>query len=213
VASKLRKPRGKYHHGDLRRVLVNAALAALDAGAVELNLRDMARRVGVSPGAPYRHFADKDALMRAVAEEISARFAEQIARAQSEAPRDALSQFRAVGIAHVRFAVTHPAHFRVMSQSRVADSLIEGGELGRVLADQRRGLEEAQRHGHLVNLPIDDILLAASSLTYGLARTLIDLHPGRHPGAPGVDADRAEALAVAVTNVLGCGLVPRSRPV
>jgi AcrR family transcriptional regulator len=59
-----------YHHGDLRRALVDAALALVqERGAEGFTLREAARRVGVSQTAPYRHFETKEALLAAVAEE------------------------------------------------------------------------------------------------------------------------------------------------
>src|SRR5215831_17500008 len=62
-------PRRNYHHGDLRRALVEAATALLDEhGPLGVTLRGAARAAGVSQAAPYRHFAGKDALLAAVAE-------------------------------------------------------------------------------------------------------------------------------------------------
>src|SRR4051794_6351575 len=59
-----------YHHGDLRRVLIDAALHLVgESGANAVSVREAARRAGVSPGAPFRHFPSRDALMNAVAEE------------------------------------------------------------------------------------------------------------------------------------------------
>src|SRR5260221_12179552 len=64
-----------YHHGDLRRVLIDAALQLVgEGGADAVSVREAARRAGVSPGAPFRHFPSRDALMNAVAEEAQRRF-------------------------------------------------------------------------------------------------------------------------------------------
>jgi AcrR family transcriptional regulator len=102
-----------YHHGDLRRALLDAALAIVDkSGAQALTLREVARKVGVTPGAPYHHFADKEAIIAAVAEEG---FVELLAA--MVAARDAAEpagRLAAMGKSYVRFAVAHPAHFRVM---------------------------------------------------------------------------------------------------
>ena len=68
-----------YHHGDLRRVLIEAALQlAGEGGADAVSVREAARRAGVSPGAPFRHFPSRDALMKAVAEEAQRRFRAEI---------------------------------------------------------------------------------------------------------------------------------------
>ena len=104
---------GSYHHGDLPTALVRAAMELLEEdGAGELSLRAAARRAGVSTAAPYRHFADRDALVSAVAavgyEELGA----QLAAAQPEptTPED-LSE---IAIAYVRFALARPGLFRAM---------------------------------------------------------------------------------------------------
>src|SRR5512136_65494 len=110
-----------YHHGDLRHALLEAALDLVTARGVEaFSLREAAREVGVSPAAAYRHFADKDALLAALALEAFARLGQAMERAVSRAPGEAGSKahaaavFLAVGPAYVEFAVQHPAQFRVM---------------------------------------------------------------------------------------------------
>src|SRR2546423_15610177 len=105
-----------YHHGNLRPVLVKATLRAIaEDGPEGFTLRDVARRAGVSPAAPYNHFADKDALLAAVAGECVDRLAATIEAAVAEATDDALDRFRHVGIAGVPVAAAHPEHFRAMS--------------------------------------------------------------------------------------------------
>ncbi len=196
-----RAPRPAYHHGDLSRALIDAALDAIAThGPEQLNLRDLARTVGVSAGAPYRHFADKDALLRAVGAEITTRFDAEVARARAETAADAIAQFRAIGIAHVRFAQRYPAHFRVMYLPGVVDAQAAGRS-----AEELAMLTEAQARGELADLPVEDIALAAGSLVYGLSRMIVD---GLVPG-PRVTAARADALAVAITGVFGVGILPR----
>src|SRR3954451_4016623 len=76
-----------YHHGDLRRVLIEAALQLAEQGGAEaVSVREAARRAGVSPGAPFRHFPSRDALMAAVAAEAQRRFRAEIDAALSSAP-------------------------------------------------------------------------------------------------------------------------------
>ncbi|MFI7579411.1 WHG domain-containing protein [Kocuria kalidii] len=106
-----------YHHGDLRRALVDAGLAATrERGAAALGLRDVTRRVGVSPNAAYRHFADRQALLTAVAREIQDRMAERM-RARTPAPGDvaprerARLRLRGVGLGYIAFAVAEPGWF------------------------------------------------------------------------------------------------------
>jgi Transcriptional regulator len=102
-----------YHHGDLRRALVDAARRLLEAeGPSALSLRAVAREAGVSPAAPYHHFKDKAELLDAVAHEgweiLNARMREAKATEQGR------QQLTALGLAYVCFAREHPALYRVM---------------------------------------------------------------------------------------------------
>ncbi|MFD8600210.1 TetR/AcrR family transcriptional regulator [Kitasatospora sp. NPDC059646] len=102
-----------YHHGDLRAACVRAARELLEEdGSASLSLRAVARRAGVSPTAPYRHYADRDALVSAVAAEGYAELAAQLAAAHPSprTPEDLAD----VAVAYVRFALDRPAMFRVM---------------------------------------------------------------------------------------------------
>jgi AcrR family transcriptional regulator len=102
-----------YHHGDLPAALVRAALELLEeGGATELSLRAVARRAGVAPSAPYRHYADRDALLSAVAAVGYRELAGQLGAAHpSPSTPDDLA---AVAVAYVQFALQRPALFRVM---------------------------------------------------------------------------------------------------
>lgn len=107
--------RGRYHHGALDRALIQAGIAALDSGVAsdELSLRALARDVGVSATAVYRHFPDKAALLTALAHAGLDRMGERQAAAAARA-RDPVAAFAASGIAYVRFALDHPALFRLI---------------------------------------------------------------------------------------------------
>jgi len=110
-----------YHHGDLRRALVDAALLLVASrGPGPLTLREVARQAGVSPAAPYAHFADKSDLLAAVAEEgfRSLGRALRTAAARHRRPRPKLE---AIGRAYIHFAVAHPGHFAVMFSSALTD--------------------------------------------------------------------------------------------
>src|ERR1700729_3361344 len=108
-----------YHHGDLRRVLIDAALKLAEEGGPEaVSVREAARRAGVSPGAPFRHFDSRAALMTAVAEEAQRRFRAEIEAALKEPARDPLKRFRAFGLAYLRWAMQNPAHFEIISSGR-----------------------------------------------------------------------------------------------
>lgn len=96
-----------YHHGDLRRTLLAAAVDVIgESGPAALSLRDLARRAGVSHAAPAHHFGDKAGLLTALAVEGFDLLADTLDRAGD----DLLD----LGVAYVRFAVDHRAHFEVM---------------------------------------------------------------------------------------------------
>jgi AcrR family transcriptional regulator len=100
----------RYHHGDLKRAVIEAALTEIaEVGPSSLSLRSVARRAGVSHAAPAHHFGDKAGLLTAVAAEGYSLLAETTAAAWEA--RNAVPD---VGQAYVRFAVAHRAHFEVM---------------------------------------------------------------------------------------------------
>lgn len=110
------RPRPKaYHHGDLRNALIQAGLELLaESGAATLDLRKVARKAGVSHTAPYRHFADKQALVAAITEEGFQGLAARIQASLQKAPDDAVTQLQAVAVAYVGFANENPWLMREM---------------------------------------------------------------------------------------------------
>jgi len=101
-----------YHHGDLRTALIDAGLALTRTGGPEaLTIREATRRAGVSPNAAYRHFADREALLAAVASAIQHRMAAQMQ--SSSRRRGAEDQLRAVGMGYIKFALDEPGWFTV----------------------------------------------------------------------------------------------------
>ena len=108
------KPKS-YHHGDLRNALIQAGLDLLAEGGVqELDLRKVARRAGVSHAAPYRHFADKQALIAAINEEGFHLLAERIRSTLREVSDEPVEQLLGVALAYVRFAKENPWLMREM---------------------------------------------------------------------------------------------------
>ena len=103
-----------YHHGDLRRALIDAASRLLEAeGPSALSLRAVAREAGVSPAAPYHHFKDKGERLEAVAHEGWTLLDEALAKAKAAAPspQEAMND---LGVAYVCFARENPALYRIM---------------------------------------------------------------------------------------------------
>lgn len=99
-----------YHHGDLRAALIDAGLQLTQAGGPDaLTIREATRRVGVSPNAAYRHFADREALLQAVATAIQHRMTTKMRTSvRSRGPTELL---RAVGLGYIRFALDEPGWF------------------------------------------------------------------------------------------------------
>jgi AcrR family transcriptional regulator len=194
-----------YHHGDLRRVLIDAALKLAEEGE-EISVREAARRAGVSPGAPFRHFQSRDALMMAVAEEAQRRFRAEIGTALAQAPvDDPLKRFRNFGLAYLRWAMRNPAHFEIISSGRNVD-LNNAGELTRdnaeLIAMAARTLREAAAAGQLRKLDLKDAEIAGRALVYGFARMNIDGHFPRW----GVADDAIERTAEAVLDLFIQGI-------
>ena len=165
------KPR--YHHGDLRAELIRIGLVQLDSAPVDaLSLREVARLAGVSATAVYRHFPDKAALLGALCSEGDA----ALARAQRAAMAGAgggQAGFIATGRAYVRFALAHPALFRLMMAMQGPVILEGAGPCDSGLAELRaniaalapRDTPEAERRVMAVQ---------AWSLVHGLAMLMLD---------------------------------------
>ena len=162
----------RYHHGDLRAALLDAAAALLaEHGVAGLSLRDCSRHAGVSHAAPYRHFASKEALLAALASQgFGWLYAAGMA---AMAPHsDPVTRLDAYGHAYVRFALTHPHHFRLMFTSEIAPAAPppsdQGGESAYVLLRDAAAAVSGSRD--------DPDLVAVSywSRPHGLAMLLLD---------------------------------------
>lgn len=120
--SSARVSKSSYHHGNLREALVDAALALVEEkGPAGLTLRAAARKAGVSQAAPYRHFADKETLLAAVAEKGFHNMAAFMREACVPYKDDPLRRLNELGVSYVLFSVQHPNQFRVMFGPEVAD--------------------------------------------------------------------------------------------
>ncbi|MEM8557699.1 MAG: TetR/AcrR family transcriptional regulator [Bacteroidota bacterium] len=198
-----------YHHGDLRTALLAAATDLLATGGVEaVTMRALAERTGVSRTAPYRHFATKDTLLEAVAAEGFAQLQALLHRLADEAPADAdraaeRAHFAAIGAAYVRFADTHPAHYRLMygrdALTRESGSLLhDAGEAA--YAELVRILAEAQARGTVrTAMPPEQQAYVAWSLVHGLAALLVD---GQMERPADLDAFARSAVASLLDGLL-----------
>lgn len=165
------KAAGAYHHGDLRAAVIAAGLKRLAGGdGAELGLRALARDVGVSATALYRHFPDKEALLDALADEGLRRLGALQAQAWLKAG-GGVAGFKATGITYVRFAHDEPALFRLsftrQMPDRYAKDAGDGGEIAYNLL--RAGVGEA-----LPGVDPDIAALHAWALVHGLAMLILD---------------------------------------
>ncbi|WP_242649892.1 TetR/AcrR family transcriptional regulator [Yoonia litorea] len=124
---------GRYHHGDLRAQLIEATRQLVEQkGPEHLSVSEASRLAGVSTAAPYKHFKDKDALLRAVADAGMVRQKNQMIEALAPLPRQSLARITALGRVYVTFAQREPAVFRLMfglsSDHGQDDALVEKGE-------------------------------------------------------------------------------------
>ena len=177
-----------YHHGDLRQALVRSALEILsEAGVAGLSLRAAARRARVSAMAPYRHFADKEALLAAVAEygfrELAARLTAATATAAD--PRAGLA---ALGVAYVLFACDQPSLFKLMFgptiEKKSGHPVLD--EAGSACFNALRQAVEAAKFFE-GDSDGGDVSLACWSLVHGLSALIVDGRLAEY------DSDPAEA--------------------
>jgi AcrR family transcriptional regulator len=175
------KRRTHYHHGRLREALLEAAERMIEEeGPEAVTVREAARRAGVSPGAPFRHFASRSALMTAVAERAMQRFKDEIARAEASVDAaDSRARYLALGRAYLRWATRHPAQFRVISTRSLID--FEGSDSLRrdndaIRALMREIVAQGQSRGQMRSADPDTLELLAKALSYGLARMYVDGH-------------------------------------
>ncbi len=123
-------PADRYHHGDLRRAVLDAALEVIaESGPAGVSLRGLARRVGVSHAGPAHHFGSKKGVFTALAAEGFTMFADAL---EQSAPSGSMAD---LGVVYVRFALAHRAHFEVMFRPELYDvddpAVVESGDRAR----------------------------------------------------------------------------------
>ena len=180
-----------YHHGNLRPALISAAIGEIEeSGPAAMSLRAVARRAGVTHAAATYHFGDRAGLLTAVAAEGYRLLAEALRGAQ-----ETRGSFLEVGVAYVRFAVTHRAHFEVMYRPELYHR--DDAELGRARAAAATllyGTEEITRERMAYGV-------AAWSIVHGLATLWLN---GNLPAQLGDDPEE-------ITRVVAAHLGPPRR--
>lgn len=167
-----------YHHGDLRATLLGEALELIEAeGPERFTLREIARRAGVSHAAPYRHFPTKAALLATIAAAGSTMLRASIEHALAGSA-DVREQLLAGGMAYVRFALEHRAHFKVMF---FAEGAYEAGSEAASARDASLALlldfiRKAQLRGAMRAGDPNKIAIAVWAMHHGLACLAIGSH-------------------------------------
>jgi AcrR family transcriptional regulator len=171
--------RSSYHHGNLRRALVDAAVRLIEEkGAQAFALAEAARAAGVSAAAPYRHFSGREELLAEVARQGFDEFADRLETAFDDGRPSALSAFLRMGQAYLAFAAERRGHYMAMFESGI--SITANPALAQA-ADRARGV----------------ILRAAEAL-------FVRIPPDRRPPA-GLIADHVWALSHGVVELFGRG--------
>jgi AcrR family transcriptional regulator len=176
-----------YHHGDLRRALLDSTLRLVEEhGPQGFTLRRAAQAAGVTPGATYHHFADKDALLAGVAEEGFEAFGVALREAAGRPATSPRERSRNIGTAYVLFAVGHPTLFRIMVGYGVK-SRFGHGKLGSQAVATYALVRDALIEGlktHPKQRIAEAEVLGWWSVVHGLAFLAIDGHLGKLGTSP-----------------------------
>lgn len=196
----------RYHHGDLRRALLDAAEAqVIDQGAEKVSLRGIARSAGVSTAAPYHHFDSRESLLAGVAARgfrgLRGAMEEGAAAPDDEGP---LARLRAAGAAYVSFALENPELYRLMfsgllsDRARFPELKSEADTAFTVLT---RLLDRSARPDSTPDDSLHPVALAAWSTVHGVASLVIE-------GLLTEELENlgSEGLTREITAVLGRGL-------
>jgi AcrR family transcriptional regulator len=177
-----RPARRGYHHGDLRRALLDAAIPLIRKGGPEaLTLRAVARAAGVSQTAPYRHFADRAALVAAVAdqgfERLHARLLEAVEspeKTTGKSQQTARGGLQAIAVAYVQFALDHPDEYRVMFGGEITTGGASPASRDKVFAFLLEGISMVQRQSLVREGDPRAMALTSWALVHGLVMLVLD---------------------------------------
>lgn len=165
-----------YHHGNLREALLSEGLALLEeAGEAGFSLRELARRVGVTANASYRHFANKEALLMGLAAQGFRLFSADQMQLWQHTAGSAADKFMASGCGYVRFACAHPALFRLMFGRQAAS--LRSDELEQASGLALAGLRAAVASVMGEAAESDEVQLAATNawaLVHGFSHLILD---------------------------------------
>lgn len=205
VSRARRRPPKTAVAGDLAEELLKAAAALIaERGPQRFSLREVARRARVSEAAPYWHFASKEALLAGVAEQGFTALATLMAEVRQRV-KDSDRQLQELGVAYVRFALTHPSYLRVMFGPEIHDK--SAHPTLKVAAERAfdllvSAISEGQRAGQVRDGDPEELAVAAWALVHGLSALIIDGQLRRQVR----NDHEALLLATRVTKLLQNGL-------
>ena len=190
---------------NLQRAILDASLELISRrGIGALSMREVARRLGVTHGAPYHHFRDRSAILAALTEEGFQRLEQDLraAAARSEDPRE---RFEALGRAYVAFAVSQTAYFRLMFRPELAGKRKHAGierSSARAFGVLEEVVAQCQAAGYGRGIAAEALALTGWTASHGLAALCVD---GQ------LSAESPAALARVMSATLGKLLRPASR--
>jgi AcrR family transcriptional regulator len=188
--------RGRYHHGDLRAALVDAAIGLIaERGVREFSLAEASRRLGVSAAAPYRHFADRDDLLAAVAVRSLQVFAAMVA-AEAGDLQDPPQRLASMTRAYVRFAAEQRPLFDTLYSAGLDKSRYPELQRAWEPVDAFLGVVEEICEGD--SAVADSLATALEATAHGHAVLLLDGEPDADAAAVAATADRAAAATLAI---------------
>ncbi|GGG59503.1 TetR family transcriptional regulator [Salipiger pallidus] len=175
-------PKRGYHHGNLRRALVDAALQLIEAkGPTGFTLSETAKQAGVTPAAVYRHFSGREDLIAEAAREGYEIFADVMQYAYDTHQPSALAAFEATGRAYLAFARKYPGHYIAMFESGI--SVNSSPELARISARargvQERAAQELSQHIPPEKRPPTSMV---SAHIWALSHGVVELFARNSPG-------------------------------
>jgi len=188
--------RDRYHHGDLKNALVEAAVRLIEQKGVSgMSLRGVAREAGVSQAAPYHHFKDKEALVAEVCCVGFCRLEERLHEAVAGVG-PATDVLEAMGRAYIRFAQEHRSYFEIMWGGYVADK----NQYPHLLEESKCTFEmlvnavaTGQQRGELAGDEPLPVAVGCWSAVHGAARLLVDR---------GIDADPMREMGIDAAMVI-----------
>ncbi|MFN7728077.1 MAG: TetR/AcrR family transcriptional regulator [Bdellovibrio sp.] len=172
-----KKQKGSYQHGNLKEALISAAFASIKkSNEVDFSMRELAKTVGVTPMAAYRHYPSKESILLEIAregfEQLSGRFEHVL--------RDDPSDLEALGTVYVEFAIENPVYFRVMFHSDLHVSKRQDNKLEPRPEDERSYqlllgcVAQNQKKGKFKNKDTEAIAITAWSTVHGLASLMVN---------------------------------------